>query len=103
MPRGITRKDYTLLRDGEASNTLFGDEESGRKPQGATVWRLFGLARQEIWVGAFMDKVTCSALHCSNTGVMQPPGYAGHCVGNTCIGIGVPMHNCCSKAGRGSD
>lgn len=52
MPRGITRKDYTLLRDGQAPDNLFGDEESGRKPQGATVWRLFGLARQEVWVSA---------------------------------------------------
>lgn len=50
MPRGITRKDYTLLRDGETPSNLFGDEESGKQPQGATVWRLFGLARQEVWV-----------------------------------------------------
>lgn len=52
MPRGITRKDYTLLRDGQAPDTLFGDEESGRKPKGATVWRLFGLANQEVFVSA---------------------------------------------------
>ena len=49
MPRGITRKDYTLLRDGQAPDNLFGDEESGRKSRGA-LWRLFGLAKEEVWV-----------------------------------------------------
>lgn len=48
-PRGIVRKDYTLLREGQADD-LFGDVEAGSKPKGATVWRLFGLARQEVWV-----------------------------------------------------
>ncbi len=52
MPRGVTRKDYTLLRDGQAQDSLFGDEESGGKPRGATVWRLFGLANKEVFVSA---------------------------------------------------
>lgn len=52
-PRGIVRKDYTLLREGQADD-LFGDIEAGQKKQGATVWRLFGLARQEVWVGAWL-------------------------------------------------
>lgn len=69
MPRGITRKDYTLLRDGQAQDNLFGDEESGRKPQGATVWRLFGLARQEVWVSAVPCAVQ-SVLHCTNIGLI---------------------------------
>ena len=55
MPRGITRKDYTLLRDGQAPDNLFGDEEAGAKPRGATVWRLFGLANQEVFVSAVLE------------------------------------------------
>lgn len=48
-PRGIVRKDYTLLREGQADD-LFEDVEAGSKAKGATVWRLFGLAKQEVWV-----------------------------------------------------
>ena len=44
------RKDYTLLREGQGQEDLFGDIEAGGKARGATVWRLFGLAKHEVWV-----------------------------------------------------
>ena len=42
-------KDYTLLRDGLDEEELFGDAEAGRRRK-ASVWRLFGLAKKEVWV-----------------------------------------------------
>ena len=42
-------KDYTLLRDGLDEEELFGDAEAGRRRK-ASVWRLFGLAKEEVWV-----------------------------------------------------
>ena len=58
---GIVRKDYTLLREGQADD-LFGDIEAGTKKRGATVWRLFGLARQEVWVRFGQLRAHC--MHC---------------------------------------
>ena len=45
----VALKDYTLLRDGLDEEELFGDAEAGRRRK-ASVWRLFGLAKKEVWV-----------------------------------------------------
>ena len=108
MPRGITRKDYTLLRDGLAPDSLFGDEESGTKPRGATVWRLFGLANQEVLVSAATDIVT--ALDCKGCTyalqiiLLQPEtvlGCAGHNIGNRSSRCRIFVYSGCSQACRG--
>ncbi len=108
MPRGITRKDYTLLRDGLAPDSLFGDEESGTKPKGATVWRLFGLANQEVLVSAATDIVT--ALDCNGCtydlqiNLLQPETVldcAGHNIGNRSSCRRIFVYSGCSQACRG--
>ncbi|DBB11348.1 TPA: hypothetical protein ACH3X3_006772 [Trebouxia sp. C0006] len=83
MPRGITRKDYTLLRDGLAPDSLFGDEESGTKPKGATVWRLFGLANQEVLVIILATVALAVASLCT----VAVPKLAGDLI-DVCIHFG---------------
>jgi hypothetical protein len=108
MPRGITRKDYTLLRDGLAPDSLFGDEESGTKPKGATVWRLFGLANQEVLVSAAAEIFT--ALDCRGCAdelqinLLHPETVfhcAGHYIGNRSSGRRILVYSGCSQACRG--
>jgi len=108
MPRGITRKDYTLLRDGLAPDSLFGDEESGTKPKGASVWRLFGLANQEVLVSAAAEIFT--ALDCRGCAdelqinLLHPETVfhcAGHYIGNRSSGRRILVYSGCSQACRG--
>jgi hypothetical protein len=41
-----------LLRDNEDASGIF-DLEDGRPRKKATVWRLMGLAKEEVWVRTF--------------------------------------------------
>lgn len=108
MPRGITRKDYTLLRDGLAPDSLFGDEESGTKPKGATVWRLFGLANQEVLVSAAAEIVSAldykgcaSELQIILLQRETVLDCAGHHIGNRSSRRRILVYSGCSQACRG--
>lgn len=50
--RGAGRKDHSLLRDDTLQESLIDHEDDGteRKKERATMLRLLGLARKEVWV-----------------------------------------------------
>ncbi|KAK9823789.1 hypothetical protein WJX72_005523 [[Myrmecia] bisecta] len=77
---GIVRKDYTLLRDGQAQQDLFGDAEAGERKKPATVWRLFGLAKEETCVLL----LATVALFVGSLATVAVPKLAGNLI-DVCI------------------
>ena len=68
MPAG--RKDHTLLRDEQLHEGLLQGEgeQPEEKKDRATVFRLLGLARKELWVGTLLLKACtpCITLNAHN-------------------------------------
>lgn len=61
--RRVLSKDYTLLRDDQDPD----DIESGQNKNGASAWRLVGLAKEEAFVSIKDPTVfrrNKTALHC---------------------------------------
>lgn len=49
--RGAGRKDHTLLRDEQLSESLLGNTETGEQPkESASILRLLALAKHEVLV-----------------------------------------------------
>lgn len=63
--RGM-RKDHTLLRDDQLQDALLDNEEEREpKEERATIFRLLGLARKEVWVSQNWRSMSTQSVFCS--------------------------------------